>query len=74
MKKENCQNKHAMEAALQEKKREMQLDEAFEMDNAASATDCTGSVPAAPVTGEQWENHDKTYHFQPQPAMPREKL
>lgn len=65
MKKEN---QHTMEAILQEKKRELQLDEAFELDNAASFTDCTGSVPAAPVTGEQWENYDETYHFQPKPV------
>ena len=56
---------HTMDAILQEKKRELQLDEAFELSNAASFTDCTGSVPAAPVTEEQWENYDEKYHFQP---------
>lgn len=65
--------KHTMEAILQEKKREMQLDEAFELSNAASFTDCTGSVPSAPVTVEQWNNYDEAYHFQPEPAKPQEK-
>ena len=36
--------KHTMDAILQEKKREMQLDQAFELSNSASFTDCTGSV------------------------------
>lgn len=57
--------KHTMEAILQEKKREVQLDEAFELSNSASVTDCTGSVPAAPVTENQWNNYDESYHFQP---------
>lgn len=67
------EKKHTMEALLQEKKREIQLDKAFELSNSASFTDCTGSVPAAPVTGEQWENYDESYHFQPTPAKPQEK-
>ena len=62
-----------MEAILQEKKREVQLDKAFELNNSASFTDCTGSVPSAPVTKEQWENYDESYHFQPKPAKSREK-
>ncbi len=66
--------KHTMEAILQEKKREMQLDEAFELSNSASFTDCTGSVPAAPVTKEQWDNYDESYHFQPKAVIPQEKL
>lgn len=65
--------KHTMDAILQEKKREMQLDEAFELSNSASFTDCTGSVPAAPVTKEQWDNYDESYHFQPKPVNPQEK-
>lgn len=65
--------KHTMEALLQEKKREVQLDEAFELSNSASFTDCTGSVPAAPVTKEQWDNYDESYHFQPKPVVPQEK-
>ncbi len=52
----------------QEKKREMQLDEAFELGNCASASDCTGSVPTAPLTENQWNNYDKAYHFQPKAA------
>lgn len=59
------ENTTPMDAILQEKKREMQLDKAFELSNSASFTDCTGSVPAAPVTKEQWENYDESYHFQP---------
>lgn len=66
--------KYTMEAILQEKKREVQLDEAFEMSNSASFTDCTGSVPVAAVTKEQWNNYDDSYHFQPKPANPQEKL
>ena len=62
------EKQHTMEAILQEKKREVQLDEAFEMGNSASATDCTGSVPAAPVTENQWNNYDESYHFQPKPV------
>ena len=58
--------KHTLDAILQEKKREMQLDKAFELSNSASFTDCTGSVPAAPVTQKQWENYEESYHFQPQ--------
>jgi len=65
--------KRTMDAVLQEKKREIQLDEAFELSNSASFTDCTGSVPAAPVTEEQWNNYDESYHFQPKPANPQEK-
>ena len=57
-----------MDAVLQEKKIEMQLDKAFELSNSASSTDCTGSVPAAPVTEEQWNNYDESYHFQPEPV------
>lgn len=64
---------HTREAVLQEKKREMQLEKAFEHSNSASFTDCTGSVPAAPVTKEQWNNYEESYHFQPQPAEPQEK-
>lgn len=70
---ESCEKKRDKEAILQEKKREMQLDEAFELSNAASFTDCTGSVPAAPVTKEQWDNYDESYHFQPKPAELKEK-
>ena len=65
--------KHTMEAILQEKKRELQLDEAFELSNSASFTDCTGSVPAAPVTKEQWDNYDESYHFQPKTVKQQEK-
>ena len=57
-----------MDAVLQEKKIEMHLDKAFELSNSASFTDCTGSVPAAPVTEEQWNNYDESYHFQPKPV------
>ena len=67
------EKKHTMEAVLQEKKRELQLDEAFEHSNSASFTDCTGSVPAAPVTEEQWNNYDESYHFQPVPVTPEKK-
>ena len=65
--------KHTMDAILQEKKREIQLDQAFELSNSASFTDCTGSVPAAPVTEEQWNHYDESYHFQPEPAEPQKK-
>lgn len=60
--KENTTN---MDAILQEKKREHQLDEAFELSNAASFTDCTGMVVSAPLTEEQWENYEETTHFDP---------
>lgn len=60
--------KHTMEAIMQEKKRELQLDEAFELSNSASFTDATGSVPVAAVTEEQWNNYDDSYHFQPKPV------
>lgn len=62
-----------MESVLQEKKRELQLDKAFEQSNSVSFTDCTGSVPSAPATTEQWENYDESYHFQPEPASVRKK-
>ena len=65
--------KHTMEAIMQEKKRDLQLDEAFELSNSASFTDCTGSVPAAPVTENQWNNYDESYHFQPKVVNPQEK-
>ena len=64
---------HTMEDILQEKKREMQLDAAFELGNSASATDCTGSVVAAPLTKEQWNNYDEAYHFQPEPVASKKK-
>lgn len=60
--------KNTIEAVLQKKKIDMELDEAFERCGAASGTDCTGSVPAAPVTMEQWNNYDTAHHFQPQPV------
>jgi hypothetical protein len=66
-------NNHPMDVILQEKKREIQLDKAFDLSNSASVTDCTGSVPSAPVTKEQWENYDESYHFQPKPVKSREK-
>ena len=65
--------KQTLDDILQEKKRELQLEQAFELSNSASFTDCTGSVPAAPVTEEQWNNYDESYHFQPKPANPQEK-
>ncbi len=68
------EKKHTMEQILQEKKREMQLEQAFELSNSASFTDCTGSVPVAAVTEEQWDNYDESYHFQPKVAKPQEKL
>lgn len=70
---EERMKKYTMEAVLQEKKRELQLDEAFELSNSASFTDCTGSVPAAPVTENQWNNYDESYHFQPRPVKPQKK-
>ena len=65
--------KRTMDAVLQEKKREMQLDKAFELSNSASFTDCTGSVPVAAVTEEQWNNYDESYHFQPETVTKRKK-
>ena len=65
--------KYTMDAVLQEKKREMQLDQAFEWSNSVSVTDCTGSVPAAPVTEEQLDNYEEAYHFQSEAANPQEK-
>lgn len=67
------EKKHTLEDIIQEKKREMQLDEAFELSNSASFTDCTGSVPAAPVTKEQWNNYDEAYHFQPKTVTTQKK-
>ena len=66
-------DKATMDAILQEKKRELQLDEAFELSNCASFTDCTGSVPAAPVTKEQWNNYGESYHFQPKTVTQKKK-
>lgn len=57
--------RHSMDSVLQEKKRELQLEKAFESGNAASATDCTGAVPKAPETKEELENYEETYSFQP---------
>lgn len=65
MKKENSGKQHTMDRILQEKKIDAELDAAFELSNSASFMDCTGSVPAAPVTEEQWNNYDESYHFQP---------
>ena len=66
-------NTKPMDSILQEKKREMQIDRAFELSNSASFTDCTGSVPSAPLTKEQWNNYDESYHFQPEPVKARKK-
>ena len=63
-----------MDQILQEKKIDAELDEAFELSNSASFMDCTGSVPVAAVTEEQWENYDESYHFRPVPAEPLKKL
>lgn len=57
--------KQTEDERLQEIKREEQLEEALELSNAASATDATGSVPTAPVTGEQLAGYEATYHFRP---------
>lgn len=65
--------KETIEAKVQEKKRELQLDAAFELSNAASVTDCTGSVPSAPLTKEQWNNYEESYHFQPEPVKQQGK-
>jgi len=65
MKKESDFKKYTEDAILQAKKIDAELDAAFERSNSASFTDCTGSVPAAPVTEEQWNNYDESYHFQP---------
>lgn len=59
---------HTPDAILQEKKREMQLDKAFELGNAAAGADCTGSVPAAPLNTEEWNNYNTAHQFQPQPV------
>lgn len=70
---ENKEKKHTMEHVLQEKEIDRELDEAFEMSNAVSFMDCTGTVAVAAVTEEQWNNYDDSYHFQPKPADPQEK-
>lgn len=70
MKKEK---KQTIDKILQEKKIDMELEEAFELSNSASFTDCTGSVPAAPVTGEQWENYGESYHFKPKTVQKKTK-
>ena len=55
-----------MEQILQEKKIDLELDQAFELSNTASARDCTGTVVVAPQTDEEWESYDKIYHFEPE--------
>ena len=65
----STEKKHTVEHILQEKKIDMELDRAFELSNSASYMDCTGSVPAAPVTGEQWENYGESYHFKPRTVI-----
>lgn len=72
MKKKNLEEKE--KRICQEKKREMQLDEAFELGNCVSVSDCTGSVPSAPLTENQWDNYDKAYHFQPKTVMEERKM
>ena len=65
------EEKKKMERILQEKKIDLELDQAFELSNAASARDCTGTVVRAPQTEEEWESYDKIYHFEADPV--REK-
>ena len=40
--------------------------------NSASATDCTGLIPFAPVDQEQLDSYQDVYHFEPQAISPSE--
>lgn len=60
MEKKGCYTKNQ---SVQEKLKEHQLEEAFQLSNAASVTDCTGAVPAAPKTKDQYNNYEESYHF-----------
>ena len=35
------------------------------LSNAASAQDCTGLIPSAPVSKEELESYEELYHFLP---------
>lgn len=67
------EKKNTMNRILQEKKIDMELDRAFALGNSASFTDGTGVVPAAPVTKEQWENYEESYHFGPNTVSKKKK-
>lgn len=40
--------------------------------NAASTQDCTGLIPAAPVSDSELESYEELYHFTP-PLVKKEK-
>lgn len=43
------------------------------LSNAASSTDCTGLIPAAPINDEEMESHEDIYHYLPPKVKPEEK-
>ena len=47
------------------KQRDKELEESFEICNAASTTDCTGLVFVSPHSDSEWDSYVEVYHFQP---------
>ena len=52
----------------QQKLREKELDASFYAANAASATDCTGSVTRGPQSDGVSEAYNQVYHHKPKPV------
>ena len=42
-----------------------ELEQSFDICNAASTTDCTGLVFVSPQTDSEWDSYDEVYRFQP---------
>ena len=55
------------------RKREKELEESFDICNAASTTDCTGLVFVSPHSDSEWDSYDEIYHFRPTAVIKNEK-
>lgn len=54
------------------KKLDKELEQSFDICNAASTTDCTGLVFVSPHSDEEWDSYNDIYHFQPTAVTKKE--
>lgn len=45
------------------------IDDYDYLSNAASAMDCTGLIPALPVSQDELDSYEELYHYLPRPAV-----
>lgn len=62
----NQEKNNTISSPMQKKLIEHELDQSFQQTNAASATDCTGTVVRGPKSTGVAEAYDDVYHFKPQ--------